>query len=322
MHRLVQLVVGIAGAVCMLAGLWTIRQPAQTSFWNRLFDTGHILVFGLIFVFLLWAVDALLPRVSRLVHYGISGFAAMALGLAVEIIHRFDAHRSAEWIDLFNDVVGVIALACLVAVIDPRLNETRNGLLKRRWLMGLAVVMLVAGLTPFLRVCAQYHTRNQLFPVLIEFDAPWYRHLCYASASRFQAVPTPKDWPNETHPQKLVARIDAHQSKYPGFVFSEPYPDWRGYRSLEVDVYLDYPEPRDFVLRVHDQQHDKTFEDRFNGVVSLQPGFQTVHFDLEDVKHGPRSRELQLSEVDGVAFFTVDLERQLTLYLGAMRLVK
>ena len=188
--------------------------------------------------------------------------------------------------------------------------------------MTVAVVLLAVGVTPLVRICLKYHRRNQRFPVLLAFDETWYGELCYTNQAGMRIVAPPADWPREGHAPALVARLDAAPAKYAGIVFSEPYPDWRGYRWLEFEVHLDDPEPRDFVLRIDDRQHDKTFADRFQGHVTLQPGFQTVRFDLEDVKQGPQHRELQLGQVSAVVLFAVDLDRELTVYLGAMRLTK
>ncbi len=120
----------------------------------------------------------------------------------------------------------------------------------------------------------------------------------------------------------LVACVDASPGQYPGFILLEPFPDWRGYDTLEIDIFLDDAAPRVFVLRVHDRQHNNQYADRYNSSVQLEPGFQTLQFDLMQVKEGPANRQLLLNEIDGVTLFMYQLERPLTFYLGEMRLAK
>ena len=191
MRRLAQLCLGLAGVALVLCGIAFLKPLDGTYFWAQLFDTGHILTFGLIMVLLLKVSESLFPRVSHVFHYVVACVGAIFLGLGVEVVQKFDDHRSGEWIDLYNDAVGVFAFACLYAVIDPTLRNHRTGVLRRWCLLGVAGLLLTAGLWPFCQVWMQYQTRNRLFPVLVEFSNPWYRNLCYTPFSHFRAVRPP-----------------------------------------------------------------------------------------------------------------------------------
>ena len=315
-----RLLVGLACVALLLGVLSIVRPPDSSYFWDRLFDTGHILIFGLITISLLKATDSFLHAAPRLTHYVLSITGSIVIGIVVEVAQEFHGERTAEWIDLYNDVVGAISFGCLYAAFDPQLDGNRTFWLRRTTLTGIAIVLLVAGAIPFLDVCRQYHRRHTLFPVLMEFSDPWYQNFCFAQSSAWRASPHPEGWPLDQRRSALIARVDAVPGPYPGFVVHEPFPDWRGYRSLEIDVYLEDSQPRFFVLRVNDRQHNNDVDDRFNKTVKIRPGFQTLSFDLEAIEHAPNGRDLQLGQVDGVALFMVNLEAPLTFYLGQMRL--
>ena len=51
---------------------------------------------------------------------------------------------------------------------------------------------------------------------------------------------------------------------FPGVSFHEPVPDWRGFKTLVIDVENPEPMPLYLGVRVHDRRHGNTYNDRFN----------------------------------------------------------
>ncbi|MBK9253842.1 MAG: VanZ family protein [Proteobacteria bacterium] len=69
---------------------------------------------------------------------------------------------------------------------------------------------------------------------------------------------------------------------------------------------LSYPgsEPTAVTVRVHDRQHDGSFDDRFNRNFELPPSSaSTLRIDLEDVHSSPAGRDMDLHHIAGVIVF-------------------
>ena len=82
-------------------------------------DKGvHILGFALLQALVLRAAVYLWPRGSRMVWLSIAGTLSMLVGILLEIVQAFVPYRSAEWLDLAADAIGVsLASAVFWALI-------------------------------------------------------------------------------------------------------------------------------------------------------------------------------------------------------------
>jgi hypothetical protein len=109
-----------------------------------------------------------------------------------------------------------------------------------------------------------------------------------------------------TSPEELVAALEVElgADEFPGVAFHEPVPDWRGYRTLIIDVANPAAEPLDLVVRVHDRYHNRTFNDRFNRNYPLAAGERrTLRISLEDIRHGPRQRLMDMAHISDITLF-------------------
>ncbi len=154
--------------------------------------------------------------------------------------------------------------------------------------------------------------------MLLQFSAPWYKSFIVTKNASVKAVPPPEEWPAGS--RLPVARIDCKPGQYPGLSLADPYPDWTGYDTLEIDILVPKIKSEVFVLRVHDRDHNQEHDDRFNRICPVVPGFQTLRFDLHDIQTGPRSRDLDMSSIAGAILFIVELDEPFTFYVGEMRL--
>lgn len=317
--RVGMLVLALCGIALLLAVVEYLPTPERIYFWDVAYDTGHILIFGLMTVALLLMGWALLT--VRFVGFQYIGAIAssISIGLAVEYWQKHHG-RTAEWIDVLNDLVGIVAFAAFFAIFDLRLEEPRQSFRKRRWLFLAGVVSLIIGIYPFWKVVRLYQTRRHAFPSLVEFGEPWDQKLLYAQNSTLTGMRPPDEWSVHDETADWVGRIESRPGRYPGFVMMEPHPDWTGYKTFEFDVlYLGETE-RHFVLRVHDAFHNNDVKDRFNKSYLVKPGFQTIRVPLSEIKNGAMTGPLDMRRVSGFVFFTVNLAQPVTYYLGNIRL--
>lgn len=317
-RRFFQVISGVVGIFLLAIVILYFPLPAHSFFWDRTFDTGHIFVFGFGVFLLLSMLLALLNNKLVAWQYGFAIVGGLSVGIFLEIWQASHG-RSSELIDVFCDLVGLIAFSALFACIDSRLDP-RSGLTKRWRLVLLATVVLLTGIVPYLIDINEYRVRKKVVPQLVDFSRPWLRKFYYSNNAEFAKVAPPDDWPSP-RPQ-MVGRIKTKSDRFPAFVMTEPFPDWTGYRQLEVEIYFAESQLHPFGVRVHDAFSNRKYKDRFNWEESLQPGFQTIRIDLADVAKGPRNRELDLSKIAGMAVFMVKPNREMTFYVGQIRLLK
>ncbi len=322
MRRFLQFIAGLIGITLLLAFVEFMPAPRYTYFWDRTYDTGHILVFGIGVMMTLTMVRAFgLSQRLRWQYVGSCVF-TLILGLLVEVWQSFH-ERTAEWIDVYSDLVGILAFAAIYAMLDKRIVNPREGLLRRGTLALIAGAILFAGLLPFFQTVSLYVARYRLQPSLIDFEKPWYPHFYYEQSADFEVVDPPDGWPDHAKRFDKVARITLlEKGKYPGLVYREPHWNWSRYESLEWDLLYEATVPREFVVRVHDFDHSREPRDRFRAVVTINPGFQTLRFKLSDIQQTESGRELDLTRIAGLGIFTMNAKDKPVLYLGDLRLVK
>jgi hypothetical protein len=298
-----------------------VHPPANTRFWDAVFDTGHIFVFGIIAILGLKIAETLYPHASRRIGYYVFGFTlSLGIGVAVEIWQLYDPVRTFEVVDLVNDLIGCAAFLMWHRAVElgfrpPRARFQGVGLVVS------AFALIILGLLPLARTWRDYGRRDAAFPVLMEFTGDWYWRFVWTKQARLKVTPPPAGWPRESGTQ-LVARVDAQRGQYPGLSVTEPYPDWRGYATLEIEVFSTSDGVEPFVLRVHDNQHNNEHNDRFNQNCPVHPGFQTLRFDLEEVRSGPTDRDLDMARIENLRLFISGLKNPLTFYVGQIRLTK
>ena len=101
---------------------------------------------------------------------------------------------------------------------------------------------------------------------------------------------------------------------------TQPYPEWRGFGYFAVDIFSELPEERTIVLRIHDQQHNWQYEDRFNTAITVASGFNRIRIPLNEIRNAPAGREMDLSAIQSVVFFAVAPSESFVLYFDNIRL--
>lgn len=309
------------GAASLLALVRFLPVPEKTNFWDSVFDTGHILIFGLLTVAFLVSLAVILERRWLASQYLVAAMTALAIGLGVEYWQKFN-DRSAEFIDVVNDVIGICSFSMFFAMFDWRLADPRKGCLRPGVLFMLASCMIGLGLLPFVRMAGLYRERRVSMPVLVEFKDSWDEVFFYNNSGTFESTSPPAGWPND-EPAKSVGKFSFYPSKrYAGVVMHEPYPDWTGYEFLEFDLYYEAKAPRKWILRVHDHFHQNEVRDRFRKALELKPGFQTIRIPLAEIERAPMMRNLHLKFIAGWSLFTIDLDEPESISFSHIGLTK
>ena len=115
-------------------------------------------------------------------------------------------------------------------------------------------------------------------------------------------------------------RADLSPGEYPGVSLSYPPRDWRGYRTLVFDVFLDKAADMPLTVRINDLKHNEQYDDRYNGRFLLHPGENTILVDLGEVEHAPKGRSMDMGNISVLCMFSYNLKSPRTVYFDNFRL--
>jgi VanZ family protein len=259
---------------------------APTYLGRTIENAGHTPLFFLVTMGLMFTLREI-PRFAGARLYAIAGLVGAGTGFLSEIMQR-QLSRDSSWEDVAADALGALLALAVYALFERRSN------LKRRDRVGallIAISCIAIFITPIVRMARAYVHRNGQFPVLADFH------------SRIELYWTMSLGVN----RRIVGdalEVEFVADQFPGVAFHEPVPDWRGYKTLVIDVENPDTEPLGLVVRVHDLKHIHMFHDRFNRSFSLAAGERrTLKIPLEDIRHGPRDRLMDMANISDVTLF-------------------
>lgn len=319
-----RIAVVVATIVLLTVTLFLALRPGakQTLMGEAVHSAGHFGMFGAMALLLCLLVPLFIKswREERWRAMAAAATLAMGLGLFVEIAQQFIPGRSPSWNDLLQDGLGVVAGLLLLLVVDP-IRSSRPALkLLGRFAFPVFLALLTVGIWPFASCTWDFFWRNRSFPILIDFQANWSNRFLWRDDSvQVSQRPVPSDWPAAAGQNVIFAKI-ANEDQFPGLGVREPYPDWHQYETLAFDIYSLQNETIEMAVRVHDFEHDDSYQDRFGRLVNVAPGYQTFRIRMSEIQFAPRNRRMNLTSIDGVKVFAVRPTSPLSIWLGNIRL--
>ena len=295
------IIIGVA--IALLAALVVFAGiPNSTKFMHTLHKSGHPLVFGLIALLVL----SLIAKRTRMaakpgwVAYLAAFVIAVLIGAATEIAQLF-THRGAAVDDVVSDAVGAIAgLGWHAAIFSGRDETKRVG--TRLAFVSAALLATIVALAPLLWCVAAYAVRDANFPVILQSPSSLDMFFVSGDVGNVSIAKLPDDGAQADDSSALKISID--KGRYPGVQISEPYPKWRGYRTLGIDFTNPGRSDLALVIRVHDRTHNGDYADRFNRPVTIGANTRTtILVPLKDVEHGPKGRLLNLDAIANLHIF-------------------
>ena len=233
--------------------------------------------------------------------YLIAFASCVLLGAATEIAQSY-THRDPAVRDVGLDARGALCALALAAAFDRRLRPRRRAGLARGACLALSAGTAGLILAPLAWSVAAYVHRAYEFPVLfypgsaldLYFVQPansWVPlHLKAAAGA-----------PPAAAPGLLVPLVG---EPYAGVELAEPSADWRGYRSLLIDVTNPGPQLLALQVRVDDRGASRAFADRYNGEFQIAAGERSVvRIPLQSIAGAPSDRKLDLSAIARIILF-------------------
>jgi len=300
--------------VVLLAGsLWILfffQLPGRSLFWSSLHNAGHALIF-LGFALILALIFHYLIVYQRVVYSVLgSAFISLSFGGLVELLQAI-VGRDASWGDFQLDAIGT---ASGISLYLAMLLKGKKRLLSA---LTLCVLLSVSMASPIRWRIAEYK-RERALPVLVDFDNDWLNSYVSAKSSTELSFPNaPGAWKNNT---SLVAKVHFFPGPWPGITLVEVHKDWSAYAALTFDVYNPQANAVRLVVRVHDSKHNNEHSDRFNRTFAIAPGLQRITIPMDDIRHAPKGRLMEMRHIASVMFYSYKLKEEQILYFDNIAL--
>lgn len=277
----------------------------STYFARTIENAGHTPLF---FIVTMTALVMLRgnPRFPGYRLYVVAGIIGVGTGFLSEVVQRPLA-RDASWEDVRADALGAILALAVHALFD-------RATIFRRWhrVLALAVAAgcLLVYVSPIYAMVRAYVHRNGQFPVLASFHSRTELYWTLSIGVRREIVD-----------EALEVEFVAEQT--PGLGFHEPVPDWRAWDWLLIDVSNPESEPLALGVRVHDEDHNLQYNDRYNRQFDLAPHERrTLKIGLDEIRRGPRTRPMDMARISNVTLFRGATTGSRKLRIHSLRLAR
>jgi hypothetical protein len=297
-------------ALALLAlPLVPLRRGADPALWQALADAAHFPLLVAFTLVLYHAAARVLPGRGR---RALLVAAAGLLGsLAIEWIQP-RLGRTASLRDLAIATLGIAAALAGVAAWS-------SGSAAARWVHGLVTLALFAGL--LLPAAVEWRAiaaRGRSFPMLADFEQPIELRLWRARGAPPAAPTRMSRSTSHASSGRFSLEVVTGGGEWPGVSFAAGGSDWRGHAALSFDVFNPGPS-FPLSVRIDDAGDTTEYASRFNRTVTIAPGANRIRIPTDDIRQGPRDRELELGDVRWVMFF-VDAGAERRFYLDRVQL--
>lgn len=301
----------LAGLVLTIVVL--VPVPGRGEWLKVLQDFGHAPAFGCVaLVVLLWTRS--LPLAAGWQYIGAWGL-ALLLGLATEAAQWLVA-RDPSWLDLRSDAIGAAAFLGIVAAGDRRLRHSARVIC-----VVVALAVAVIQTLPVVDMLRAYERRSHSYPELLAFADARDRYFLRPQWARLDIMPLPANL--ATRSGEIALHVHFTPGPWPGLSHIEPSPDWRGFRSLVLEIANPGDVPLALTLRAHDVHHDNEFTDRLNRSFDVPAmSRDELRIPLADIVAAPRGRSMDLEHMAGFTLFRSPGSTATQMYVISLRLVR
>jgi len=296
---------GMAIAALMIPGaIVSIDTRSAYALW----ESGHLFLFFVASHLVCVVYPPLRNRTFAAQLVSLLG-GALLCALAVEGLQSVISGKALELTDIVGDVTGTVLFLSF---------HYRRQAKRYFFLHGSALLLAGFVLWPVVCFFSDEMLARSQFPLLADFETPFEK-------SRFEgktgggALTTEQAF----HGRRSL-RLALHPGPWSGMTMKYFPSNWRGYSQFYFAVYNPGTDVVSLEVSIQDAAYrhgNKPFSDCFSQKIDLPAGAWTkVQIPLVEVQKGPRTREMDLSNVVGLGFFVDKEKRSLTLYLDTIGL--
>jgi hypothetical protein len=298
---------GVVLVGLLLSAVFFLSLPGNTLWQRVVQDAGHGPVFAGIGVLLLLMQRPAAGRAVRSAsQYRNVFLVAALLGVVTELLQHSMPGRSVSAMDAMHDAAGAaLGLACLWWVerwLARRRDPPSAAATHTRVVVAVALLAFTLLAWQPLQCARAYAARDSALPVLVSAgplaDGLFARP--HAASVTYVQLPQPYRRPGDSD----SVRLEFMPGTRPGLQVFEPYPDWRDYDVLAMDVTNPSSQAAVLMIRILDAAHDWTHEDRFNQRVEIPSATRvTLRISLEAVAASPAHRRMDMGSVANLMLF-------------------
>lgn len=317
-----RLVVLYAAALALVSIVLIADAPPKTNlFLGELFRLRHVLFYGIGGLIVL-ELTALVGRRwirKRSLYYLVAALSVASMSLGLELLYPLPGGFSEPRI--LRNVVGGIAFLTLSGALDHPLRREHDWLRgrPRRVIGWTSVLVLLVVMQSLIPIAVSYAGRTGAYPRVVDLTEGWQQRFVEPrDALLFVGMP-PAGW--DSRNERITAMILFEPTAEAGVMVHEPYTDWRGYNTLQIQVYSLLDDPRQLMLRVEDKRIEKPRGDRTDLPLDVKPGYNLYEIPMERLISGPRDRNLRLNKIRRVGVFSTGSDEPFMLFFSDFRLV-
>ncbi len=298
----------LLSVVCVFFLLLSTSLTSDDYLINEINNFGHILLFGVFAIGLLYWIKATQRERIRSagMQYLLAFLVTTGIATFTEVLQVFGA-RSADLVDVLRDVLGVTAFLGCYALFDDSLQAVQR--LSRGKKMLCLVLLLIIPVLAFLPVAKAAHIEyriNAQLPVLLDFDEDWE----YGLVTRLHAHIYPL---REAGRHSGWSRAQFQADEFASLLFKGFKRDWTAYTMLHIELESESQQEETLGLLLFDRVYNYEWEDGYRRDVMLQPGANKISIALDAIREGAQTRKLGLCCMQAIELFRAREPRQLSL---------
>ncbi|GAB1259774.1 VanZ family protein [Aurantivibrio plasticivorans] len=272
-----------------------IHEP--TGIWDEIWNLGHIPFFAIISYFVCLLIR--LNTWAKLLGYTL---AVLVVSIVIEFIQA-NIGRSASLIDVGMNLTGAMLVIFWLAAPNVFTWIGR--------ILASAMLITVMGKTSLdivdiLKVVKQMPVIAN-FETELEFDR-WRGRVNKSVEHATEGAQS--------------GRFRLRARRFTTFELSKIYSDWRGYKSIQFDIFNPYQSNLILLFHIQDNLFDRELwnSDRFRTELVIKPGQNQYTFALSEVIKAPKNRELDISDVKNIRFTSPRLSEEKYIYIDNIHL--
>jgi hypothetical protein len=302
----------------LVATVFVVDPPGETVWQRELKDAGHGPVFAAIAVLLALAQAPWGPGGRRtFAQYLMALALTVALGALTEWGQNFLPNRSASLSDLLHDALGGAFGLGVLSLVEHRQSDSAPAAKHGGWLWALVLGTLLALAWAPLRCARAYAARLAAFPTLAPLGPLADGYFASAHHATLSHGELPPSWRHAGEEGVSALRLDFGEGTRPALELTELQGDWRGRHTLSLDMTNPGEAPATFVLRILDERHDWSHEDRLNLPVVIAPRTRTtLRVSLAAIEQAPSRRAMDLGAVADLMLFATGPSSNRSFYVS------
>jgi hypothetical protein len=305
-------------AIAVLAAVQQfLPAPANTLFWEKVYNAGHATLFGTMSLVVLGVSLTLRPSPAdlRFRHYAFAFGVSLLAGIVTELMQWVGQVRFGEFDDVVVNALGSATFLAVASTFDREMVRLYR--LPRHRVMVLAMSAIVMGIVfapvPIAVMAGRF--RDAAFPRLNGFETYW--DLQFLKTTPFTEV---RLAPAKDGGEVRFTEVTFHPARAAIVVLCDPHPDWTGYDRLVLELRSDLPHPVLLGMKIDDLDDSRQVFPLFSREFVVHPGDNRITVPLSEIRAAPKGREMDMSHISGLAIYAVQPEESFSLYLDELHL--